>query len=391
VSAALALLGCRSGLDATFSAAGATSDVDRTPDESSPGDGDGPGREPDPPPVDRDARTDETARDAGRPVVIDDGLRDRCVTAEAFAPLAARELDEVCFELLAHNGNWEGDPLQVPAGGEMVSHLYYEIPWPEGAVATRYGLQLSGTTSAHRALVFEVAQGYHGLVEPLSTGAIISADARVLAGWSEGGCNVELPIDVGLELAGPKSGKTLLVQWHHVNSTSEVERNASRFQICTVPSGRRAHVASITVLGTESIGGQEGIPSRVESTVDGDCANDASEPVTVFSLWPHMHQLATNMRVDRIGADGALTSIMNRPYAFDRNAHYAAEPRVVVQPGEKLRTSCTYFNSTQGSVMYGISLFFETCYLFVFSYPARALDKRDNSTLIGASNTCWGD
>jgi hypothetical protein len=31
------------------------------------------------------------------------------------------------------------------------------------------------------------------------------------------------------------------------------------------------------------------------------------------------------------------------------------------------------------------------CYQFAFSYPAGALEKPGNFSLIGATNTCWGD
>jgi hypothetical protein len=63
----------------------------------------------------------------------------------------------------------------------------------------------------------------------------------------------------------------------------------------------------------------------------------------------------------------------------------------VIKPGEKVRAECTFNNTTQMEVDFGQSSKMEMCYQFAFSYPAGALDKPGNASLIGANNTCWGD
>jgi hypothetical protein len=330
---------------------------------------------------------------AGEPIVEDAGAMlidpsDRCAAEGALEPLAPRD-DETCYELLTHNGSWEGDPFEI-VSGEHMDQFYYEIPWPEGSVATRFGVQQDDRTSVHRWLLFESNSGSPGLIERNAIGTAFETDATLIAGWSVGGCNVELPSDMGIELTSPTSGKKLLAQWHYANNTSEIQHDASRIQICIVPRSARTHVGSVTVLGTEAIGGLEGMPVGVESTYSSACLNEAADPITVVAFWPHMHQLATSMRTELVSVDGIATSVFDKPFRHEESVHYAMTPRVVIAPGEKLRTSCTYFNSSPYSVHFGLSVVQETCYQFAFSYPAGALDKPLLS-LIGATNICWGD
>jgi len=314
---------------------------------------------------------------------------DRCAASDARDPLVPRD-GETCYELIAHNGGWEGDPLEV-LQDEHIDQLYYGIPWPEGSVATRFGAQQDDRTSLHRWLLFESNSGTPGLVERNAFGVPFSTDATLIAGWSVGGCNVELPSDMGIELASPSSGKTLMVQWHYLNLTGENQHDASRIQICVVPRSERRHVGSITILGTEDVGGVDGMPVGVESTYAGTCLNRTAEPITIVALWPHMHLLGTGAHAELIASDGTATSVFDKPFRHDENVHYAMTPQLVVAPGERLRTSCTYFNSSPQVVRYGISVLQETCYQLAFSYPAGALDKPMLYGLIGATNICWGD
>jgi hypothetical protein len=61
---------------------------------------------------------------------------------------------------------------------------------------------------------------------------------------------------------------------------------------------------------------------------------------------------------------------------------------VVLEPGDALRTGCTFDNGTGQGVSFGQSAFQEMCFQFAISHPVGALDNGALS-LIGAENTCW--
>ena len=338
------------------------------------------------------AGTGGSAGAAGEPIAEDAGRTptddpsNRCNAEGAFEPLDARD-GETCYELLAHNGAWEGDPLEL-IQDEHFNQLYYDIPWPDESVATRFGVQQDDRTSLHHGLVFESNSGARGLIEHDPLGLPFETDATLIAGWAVGGCNVELPSDMGLELAGPSSGKKLMVQWHHFNLTGENQYDASRVQICVVPRSARAHIGSITILGTEGLGGSQGLPMGVERTYGSSCLNATAEPVTIVAIWPHMHERGISAHAELVDGDGTATSVFDKPFWHEENVHYAMTPQVVVAPGQALRTACTYLNNSGYSTGYGISLIQEQCYQFVFSYPAGALDKPFTYGFIGATNIC---
>jgi hypothetical protein len=335
------------------------------------------------------ARASVERPDGAAPPIATDGFDNSCERAGAFEPLVPRD-GETCYQFRAHSGTNESEPLLVQ-GGESITDIYYAVPWPAGTVATRYGFQLDQADLLHRALLYEATGGRVGQVNPLSPGSFLFEEAKLILGWATGSCNVELPADVGLNLIDPESDKLLAIQWHHLNLSDENLLDASFFEICTVPREERANIASATLLGTEDIGGEDGMPVGEETTLTGECLNRSTGDVTIVAYWPHMHQLGTHARVELVLPDDTSTSVLDRPYDHALNVHYIAPPRTVMQRGEKLRTSCTYFNDTMSSVMYGLSLYQEQCYQTVFAYPAGALDKPDTLSLTGASNICWGD
>jgi hypothetical protein len=133
------------------------------------------------------------------------------------------------------------------------------------------------------------------------------------------------------------------------------------------------------------------MPPGVESKFDGTCLNETSAPITIVALWPHMHEIGINMYSEVIRAGGMVEPVFDKPFQFDHQIHYDLDPYIVLQPGDKIRAECTFFNSTNAAVAFGQSTKQEMCYQFAFSYPVGALDKPENISLIGATNTCWGD
>jgi hypothetical protein len=310
-----------------------------------------------------------------------------CDVPNAFEPLAAIG-NETCFELIAHDGDGAGPFVVAPE--ESINQLYYAIPWPEGSVATRFAGALDNEEVIRQWLLFSTPEGVPGSVMRNVTGTTAFEDARVLAGSGAGGCSVTLPATMGLELPGPASEHVLMVQWHHLNSTAVAQPDASRIQVCVVPRSERANIGSITVLGTEELGAP-GMEPGAESKFSGTCLNDAEEPITIALFRPAMRLLGTAMHTEVERLSGEVERVFEAAFEYEQQVHYFADPAVVLQPGDKIRAECTYLNDTSEPVGFGVSVADEICFQYAFAYPAGALDKQGNVTLMGAINSCWGD
>jgi hypothetical protein len=305
--------------------------------------------------------------------------------ASSSEPLVSRD-GEVCYELLTHNGGGPGDPFIVPTG-ESFDQLHYEIPWPEDSVATRFGGIYDNVAVLHKWLAYDLVHAPAQEVQHSTSGTVLFQEATMFAAWTKGECAIELPSDMGIQLAGPSSGKKLMIQWHHTNYTGVPQPDESVVQICTVPRSERAHVGGITWLGTESI---YGIAPNQESKASGACLNDTSEPITIVALQPHMHLLGTRAYTELIRVDGTVDAIFDQPFQEESTNPNVLEPFAVMQPGDRIRTECTYFNHTSTPVAFGSSRHDEVCVQHAYAYPVGALDMPGIASLHGALNTCWG-
>jgi hypothetical protein len=148
-----------------------------------------------------------------------------------------------------------------------------------------------------------------------------------------------------------------------------------------------ATLATVSWLGTENIS----IPAHAAATFSGLCrpgcaGMSASDPIRVLSTTPHMHQYGNHFKVEDLPVLGSPTAIFDRP--FDVNNQAWIETRVDVSPGDALRTTCSYLNTSAALVPYGSPFGGgEMCYGFVMHYPAHALDNGTRS-LLGARNSC---
>jgi hypothetical protein len=326
------------------------------------------------------------------------GATDLCDAAAARMPLVERD-GETCWDFVTHDV--DGTSPFLIQTDESYAQLYYDIPWPADHVATRFGADFDNEEVLHHWLGFETNENAPaGTVMRDVTGSTGGAlgggyTTKLIGGWAVGGCNVEFPADMGLELADPDTDQKFMVQWHHYNFTQVPQPDASIIQVCTVPSSARPNIGGLTWLGTEALGNEylpgDGMLPGTTTKAEGTCLNETSSDVTIVAFWPHMHEIGVNMYSEVIGMDGVAKPVFDQPFRFNYQVHYDLDPYVIVKPGEKIRAECTFDNKTQMEVDFGQSSKMEMCYQFAFSYPAGALDKPGNPSLIGANNTCWGD
>lgn len=305
----------------------------------------------------------------------------QCDDPKSFDPLVAKP-GETCWEFQTHGVSSATDKSKftIPVD-ESYNQFYFDVPWPAGSLETRFGTKFDNKKVLHHWLMFtQAAPTAAGTVSPNVTGTTLFEGAELIAGWAIGGCSTTYPDDVGVAL--PDSG-TLMIQWHHFNSTGTPQQDGSSVQVCTVPKGSRTHVTGLTFLGTESLVIP---PGQADAT--SSCKNNSGAPITIVAFTPHMHTIGSNMRsvVDKAG--GGSMEIFNKPFIFDQQINYMLDPPYVLQPGDTITTTCTYRNNTAATVNFGQSTTQEMCYQFTLAYPYGALNNGVFS-LIGATNTCW--
>jgi hypothetical protein len=308
---------------------------------------------------------------------------DQCTGADAYEPLVAMD-GETCYDFRSHNNPGANDTSKFSvASGESYSQFYFRIPWPAGALATRFGTDFDNQQVLHHWLMFASHEGRaDGDVAKNVTGTTLGTNSELIAGWAVGGCTTVYPEDVGVKL--PDAG-IIMVQWHHWNNGGGPAQDASAAQICTVPAGARPNTAGLTFLGTENMT----VPAGQMADATGTCLNDSGGDITIIGFTPHMHNIGINMKsVVTRAAGGNPETVFDEPFQFDYQTNYMMDPPVVLHAGDRITSTCTYKNEGTGVVRFGQSSTAEMCYQFSVSYPYGALNNGVIS-LIGATNTCW--
>ena len=141
------------------------------------------------------------------------------------------------------------------------------------------------------------------------------------------------------------------------------------------------NVATQHWLGTEKI---NVAPSGMQET--GDMCTPrltAGQTSTIISVTPHMHKAGTYSKLEVIRQGGKVETILEKPFEFDNQTTYMLPTPVVINPGDKLKTTCRFRNPTSIAKRYGESSDEEMCYLFTTAYPAGSLHNGKNGCFVG--------
>jgi hypothetical protein len=314
--------------------------------------------------------------------------------AEATKPLGStmrvNELGQTCYTFRNHGAPEPGDTSKYPVPpGEQYVSFYFKSPWTEPSELVSFRTEYDNRKILHHWLLYTtLGADMDGTFAP-GIGTHIGDTAQLLAGWAVGGSDVTLPNDIALRL--PPVGSGVMIEWHFYNAGAAIEEDASAVEICVAPSGTRQKLAGMTWLGTENFNGPLGMPARMMSEFSGTCLPSRtglaeSEPIQIFSLWPHMHQYGRHMKSVVTRLDGTQEEVFNKPFDFNYQITYDAD--VKLYAGDVITSTCTFENTSNAAVAFGPSSNQEMCYQFAYSYPAGALDNGVPS-LVGATNTCW--
>jgi hypothetical protein len=298
---------------------------------------------------------------------------------------------EKCYELRAHGQPGAGDKTKYSVdSGETYTSFIFKAPWTAPVQGLRFRHLADNSAVLHHWLLYSESAPYaDGDIDACAldgpTGILCGqASTRALiTGWAPGRGDFRLPEGVGLEL--PPPGALLAVEFHYFNSGSPGAMDNSGVEVCTTSKFRK-NTASITWLGTQQIN----VAGRQMGTASGTCnplrrGMNASDPINVIFSWPHMHKLGTHLKSVVMRAGGATEMMYDGEFNF--NSQTVHETPVALMPGDRVTTTCTFLNTTDGPVGFGQSTSQEMCYNFVYAWPAHALDN-PGAELGGASNTC---
>ncbi|MFO0676004.1 MAG: hypothetical protein U0169_05685 [Polyangiaceae bacterium] len=286
------------------------------------------------------------------------------------------------YAFRAHNVSSPGDeqPYAVSASESNSQICYaFKVPWTDKTKMTAFAPIIDDARVVHHWILFATnREQIDGAVHDCGS---MPQDARFLAGWAPGGKNAVLPDDVALEL--PRPDEYLLLQVHYWNANGLTDaRDRSGIAMCTTEQDR-AHTAGWSTVGSLAVSIP---PHSVDQVIEGNCEGTFKEPVTVLASAPHMHRNGTAIRTEilRGGDVNRAETLVDVP-KWDFNQQSGYETPTVLQPGDRLRTRCTYTNPTDRTITFGENTEDEMCFNFVMAYPARALVSK---SFLGARGIC---
>jgi hypothetical protein len=184
---------------------------------------------------------------------------------------------------------------------------------------------------------------------------------------------LDFPTDVGVKIP---AGSQIHLNLHLFNASDELLTGESGIWVKQQPTAPPIE-AEMVFAGTTSIflpAPQNGNPPQPQ-TVSGGCTatalpDDPTRAFTLFAIWPHMHVIATHQKVELTRGGNTMT-LHDMPFHFEEQNYYKKDPMVEVLPGDQIRVTCTYLNTTGQLVTIGDGSNQEMCFSGLYRYPAR--------------------
>lgn len=175
------------------------------------------------------------------------------------------------------------------------------------------------------------------------------------------------------------AGSQVLLNLHLFNTATNPIDGISGIEVARLDPADVVHEAEIVLAG--KTGGLRVEPGVTTQT--GRC--EMSHDVTIFSVFPHMHQMGTRLKATAMPAGGASTVLVDEPYEFEDQLYYPVSPMLELAAGDEVMIDCTYDNRTRETVTFGDSSLEEMCFAGLYRYP-----KRDGGFFICDSDVSGG-
>lgn len=296
-------------------------------------------------------------------------------------PMNEEELPcEPSHEFLAHAPGSADAPFEVPTdAGNLYQCFYFRNPFPTTTHATAWAPVIGDERTLHHWILFRSATPQEdGSTSPCN----MPADATFMMGWAPGAGGFVMPDDVGLEMR-VQQDEWLILQIHYWNVPGYDDvADRSGVKICSTDTPRE-NTAGVFTFGSPEIT----IPPRArDHDVVGNCPSFLtsllSEPLNVLASWPHMHERGTRFQAEIIRPSGTETLVDVGRWDFNAQLVYPHDPVVQINPGDAVRTTCTYDNPTSETVTFGERTEDEMCFNFAMVYPIDAIPSQ-------VPRVCW--
>jgi hypothetical protein len=175
-----------------------------------------------------------------------------------------------------------------------------------------------------------------------------------------------LPSGVAIHLT---AGMYINLNLHLFNASDNTINGTSGVMVKTVAASEVVNEADMMFSGTFNIS----IPADDQPhPASGGCT--ANSDLHIFTLWPHMHQIATHQTLV-VTHNSSPTTMLDVPYNFNDQKNYPMAD-TIVHAGDSIQTTCTYVNNTAvtdppaHTVTFGESSTSEMCFTGIYKYPA---------------------
>ena len=264
-----------------------------------------------------------------------------------------------------------GGGFEVPVVDDLYACFVFDSPFTADQQGIAWAPVIDDARVVHHMLLLTSDDPDLEAGSAVPDCASLTVGSNMVMGWAPGSKNFIMPDDVGLELPDP--GDKLILQVHYNNAAGHMDvADESGFAMCTTPESRE-NAAGTLWLGTLDIS----IPPGETGFAAGDCnTNRLDEPVNLMMSWPHMHEYGRSIRTDIVrDGEAAIEELVDvSPWNWDNQIYYPHEPPVVVNPGDTLRTTCGFENTTGDTLVWGEGTGDEMCFNFVLAYPIDAFD-----------------
>jgi hypothetical protein len=258
--------------------------------------------------------------------------------------------------------------IKVDCWRNLVSRNWTMMPGKEGYQCRRVQIPEDLWITTFRSLA---PQGTHHTVVTIDPSTSQTGDFPCTAGtgtlsgmmlFASGVGTDDLAFPQGVAVKLP-AGSWVTLNLHLFNTTDAGLGSESGLLVKAVPQAQVVHEADMVFSGTLNIS----IPSDgAEHTAVGGCT--APTDWHVFTLWPHMHQLAVHQKFT-VTHGGSTTTLLDDAYAFAEQKNYPMTERVI-QQGDQIQVTCSYVNNTGTTVTFGDSSTKEMCFTGMYKYPA---------------------
>lgn len=253
------------------------------------------------------------------------------------------------------------DGWQVASGIEEYPCFVFRSPFGRDDRALAWQPRIERDDSIHHFVLYRTRtpqiEGAHHVCR-------IPRDAEVMLVWSPGGDGAVMPDGVGMELSGGED-EWLILSTHYLNTSGE-RTDRSGVELCVAQSAP-AQTAGVVILGTTAIS----IPPRTEAhPVQTTCTQRMEFPLNVIASSPHMHERGRAIRSEVV-RDEQTVAMLSDVAVFDPERQYSIvhDPPVVIEPGDRVRTTCVYDNDSTDTIRYGTGLADEMCFDYALAYP----------------------